>query len=383
MIDAQPRWILGDLDLTWGGLAVESGSFDPGESSSSDRSLALTVLVARPDLDSMADQQAALDLECAKTFNTLVHDPGEFGAATRWIVGAATVKTAPDEAAEQSGWRKVEITWPVATWPTSDDVNTLAMTGGASAVAVGGSRPASCSLAVTSTSALGVVLACTQPDFGVPWSPSLRQWVASPNSGSTITAPSTFHASQKWRASLAPSIPAASMQAGPHTLVGRFYRASAGTETISWSGPNSQAYSTTVTWAAAGALIVPLGSLILDPTQGDAALSFLFSASVYVDDVFAAYAGKDSGLVVVDAGSNTGAWVSAPSADNRMLGTVRVGTTAPGRPPGISLLAASDLPLKPATARLYVAASGTTAAPALSALASWHPAVQTHAVTTY
>ena len=31
MIDAQPRWILGDLDLTWGGLAVESGSFDPGE----------------------------------------------------------------------------------------------------------------------------------------------------------------------------------------------------------------------------------------------------------------------------------------------------------------------------------------------------------------
>lgn len=376
MIDASPRWILGDLDLTWDGLGVIVDSFNPGASGGNDRTVALTVLVAQPDLAAMAEWQAALDLECAKTWNTLVHDPGEFGSATRYIVGAASVTTTADAASESGGWRKVELSWPLTGWPTSDTLSTLATSGGASAVTVGGSRQTSLSLAVTSGVALGTVIACTQPDLGVPWSPSLRQWVSSPNSGSTITAPSTFHPSQKWRASLAPYIPAASIQAGPHGLTGRFYRASAGTETISWSGPNGQAYSTSVTWAAAGAMIVPLGSLVLDPTSGDAAISFLFSASVYVDDVFAVYLGRYSGLVIVDAGANTGAWVDAPSIDNRMLGRVRIGTTYPGHSPGLSLLAASDLPLQPATARLYVAATGTTAP---SVVASWRPAVQTHA----
>lgn len=376
MIDAQPRWILGDLDLTWDGLGVVVDSFNPGESGGTDRTVALTVLVAQPDLAAMAEWQAALDLECAKTWNTLVHDPGEFGSATRYVVGAASVTVTTDAAAERGGWRKVELSWPLTGWPASDAPSTLTTTSGVTAVAVGGSRPASLSLAVTAATGLGTVIACTQPDLGVPWSPSLRQWVSSPNSGSTITAPSTFHSSQKWRASLAPSIPTASVQAGPHGLTGRFYRASAGTETISWSGPSGQAYSTSVTWTAAGAQIVPLGSLVLDPDDGDAAISFLFSASVYVDDVFAVYLGQYSGLVVVEAGTNTGAWVDAPVIENRMLGRVRIGTTYPGHSPGLGLLAAGDLPLLPATARLYVAASGATAP---TVVASWRPAVQTHA----
>jgi hypothetical protein len=376
VIDASPRWILGDLDLTWDGLGVIVDSFNPGASGGNDRTVALTVLVAQPDLAAMAEWQAALDLECAKTWNTLVHDPGEFGAPTRYVVGPASVTTTTEDASERAGWRKVDLSWPVTGWPAADTPTTLTTSGGSSAVTVGGSRPASLSLAVTSGVALGTVIACTQPDMGVPWSPSLRQWVASPNSGSTISAPSTFWPSQNWRASLAPNIPAASVQAGPHGLTGRFYRDSAGTETISWSGPNGQAYSTSVTWDAAGAQIVPLGSLVLDPDDGDAAISFLFSASVYVDDVFAVYLGQYSGLVIVDAGADTGAWVDAPAVENRMLGRVRVGTTYPGHSPGLGLLAASDLPLLPATARLYVATTGTTTP---NVVASWHPAVQTHA----
>lgn len=376
MIESQPRWLLGDLDLTWGGFAVVADSFDPGESGGADRSVKLTVLVARPDLSSMADDQAALDVECARDRNVLRYLPGAFGAATRFLVGEASVTTVPDETAERNGWRTVEISWPVIGWPAADEPRSMSYAGGAVAVAVGGSRPCVVSLAVTAGTGLGKVLACSQPDLGVPWSPSLRRWVASPNSGSTVAAGSTFWPSQNWRASLAPVIPAASVQRGPHTLIGRFYRASAGTETISWTATGGQSYSTRVTWTAGGDKIVPLGVLVLNPDDGDAVVSFAFSGAVYVDDVFAVYAGKDSGLVVVDAGANHGAWVDAPLIENRMLGRVRVGATYPGRAPGLALIAAGDLPLRPATARLYVVATGTTA-PAVTA--TWRPAVQTHA----
>jgi len=393
--DSTPRWILGDLDLTTGGLSVVAASFDPGQSAGSgdtgtSRTVALTVLaswadawpedwqVSWPGPMDMTNAQAALDRECAKTpYNVLRYLPGALGPATRYVVGSPTVTTVPDEDAERAGFRKIEISWPTDYFPTTDEAATLSFSGGAQAVSVGGSRQASLSLAVVAAGGLGTVLACTQPDRGVPWNPSLRQWTPSPGGGSAIAAPPTFHSSQKWRASLVPTIPAASMQAGPHALTGRFYRASAGTETISWTGPNGQAYSASVTWAAGGAIIVPLGVLVLDPASGDAGLNFSFSANVYVDDVFATYAGQYSGMVIVDCGTDPSLWVNAPSADSRMRGSVKVGSATPGRSPGVGLIAASDLPLMPSTSRLYVAATDTQAP---NVTASWLPAVQTHAV---
>jgi hypothetical protein len=115
--------------------------------------------------------------------------------------------------------------------------------------------------------------------------------------------------------------------------------------------------------------------LSLDPSAGSAAVAFTIPPGVTVDDVFAVYAGADSGMVLVDCGSNASVRVEAPDAANRMLATVRLG--AAQRPAGIGLVASSPLPVVPSLSRLYVASVGVSAP---SCVASWLPAVQTHAV---
>ena len=363
-------WILGDLDLTWGGLGVVEESFDPGQSGGSGRTLSLTVLVSRLHLSDAADVQALLDLECAKRTNVLTFHPDGFGAPTRYIVGEATVTTEPWEQGERRGLRRVALSWPVLGWPTTDEVAVSTGAGGARLLAVGGSRPSALTLDV-SASSLGTVLACTQPDLGPAWTPGLRQWTASPNTGSSLGA--TFHPSQTWKTSFSATIPQASVQRGPHALVARLYRASAGTESIGWVGNGWQGRLLSVRWASGGAMIVPLGVLVLDPDDGDGVFTMSIPAGVYVDEVFAAYAGEGSGMVVVNAGSATAMKVEAPALSNRLLGRVTVG----GKPSGLSLIASSDLPVVPPSSRLYVA---STSNQTLTVAASWRPAVQTHAV---
>ena len=373
MIDLRrTSWTLGDLDLTWNGLAVVASSFDPGASGGSgDRTVSLTVVVAAPDLGLMADRQADLDRECAKPRNVLRHLARGMGAVTRYVVGEPSVTVVPDEAGEGAGFRRVELSWPVLSWPTADEASSLTFSGGAVALSVAGSRPTSLSLAVSGGAGLGLVLAASQPDLGVPWNPSLRQWTAATGTSGTRT----FHPSQTWLSALSVTIPQASMQAGPHSLVGRFYKASSGTVTISWTGPDGQSYSRSVTWAGSGSQVVALGVLSLDPSAGSAAVAFTIPSGVTVDDVFAVYAGADSGVVIVDAGSNAAVRVDAPDVSNRMLGSVRLGAAL--RPAGAALVASSPLPVVPPSSRLYVASVGVSSP---SVVASWLPAVQSHAV---
>lgn len=152
MSGLNPRWIIGDLDLTDYPFAVVFGS-DYGTPDASpavlasfltdgdleltarrgNRTLTLPVLVEGADMVALAEAERALQLECDKPLNTLYVDPGDgYGEPFQWTVFRGTATFQRDDKFEDSGYRLWQLTWRALPWPeaaTEVTVPSLATTG--------------------------------------------------------------------------------------------------------------------------------------------------------------------------------------------------------------------------------------------------------------
>ncbi|WP_028637719.1 hypothetical protein [Nocardioides sp. URHA0032] len=129
-MDLNPRFVLGDLDLTDYPFGIEFGS-DLGNAESvtdvlaslladgeieslsrrSNRTLTIPLLVEASDLGALADAEASLIAECDKQRNTLSVDPGDgYGPATVFETFAASPARVYDDDTERAGYRRWVLT---------------------------------------------------------------------------------------------------------------------------------------------------------------------------------------------------------------------------------------------------------------------------------
>lgn len=140
-MNLNPRFILGDLDLTDWPFMVEFGS-DVGSpenvtqiiesmlpdgdivsvSRASNRVLTLAVIAENADLDALAQAEELLALEASKPRNVLAIDPGDgFGAVTAFDTFAFQPRFVRKDEWEEQGYRRYELQIPALPFGRSED----------------------------------------------------------------------------------------------------------------------------------------------------------------------------------------------------------------------------------------------------------------------
>lgn len=203
MSDVAREWRIGDLNLTDYPYSVLFGADHGAPEATAEplpsflvdgdlevtarrgnRTITLQIGVEGTDLADVAANARALDLECDKALNTLLHDPGDgFGEPYQFTVFRTSPTLVANDDYEQACFRVFEVVWRALPWPESvTEVSATLTTSSVGSVKqrVGTFTPAGSassrgSLSVEHASqGLGEVLLYTGPANGVV--PALRPY---------------------------------------------------------------------------------------------------------------------------------------------------------------------------------------------------------------